>query len=93
VTGTLGGMPKIECVRCGFEWVVANVRKQDNYCVSCRARKVATVDLGGDKCHPWQGMFGSDLITPVDDNGRPVKPGHRVCGNADCVNSRHIEEE
>jgi len=90
---TLGRVTRLECVRCGFEWDVAAQRKIENYCASCRAKQVRTVDLGGDKCHPWQGMFGADLITPVDEFGRPVKPGHRVCGNADCINGKHIEEE
>lgn len=88
-----GSVTVLECVRCGFEWEVAAQRKIENYCASCRAKQVRTVDLGGDKCHPWQGMFGADQVTPVFDDGTLVKPGRRLCGNNDCVNGRHIEEE
>lgn len=69
------------------------MRKAENYCTSCRARRVRTVDKDGDKCYPWQGRFAVDLVTPIDENGYPVKPGRRLCGNADCTNSRHIVRE
>jgi len=84
-------MTRLECVRCGFEWEVAAQRKTDNFCVSCRAKRVATVDRKGDKCHPWLGYFAEDQITPVYEDGTPVKPGKRICGHTDCTNSRHIE--
>ena len=83
---------RIDCVRCGFEWTVATQRKPDNYCPSCRARQVQTVDIGGDKCHPWLGRFAADDVTPVWEEGSAVKPGRRLCGHSDCVNSRHIVE-
>lgn len=51
------------------------------------------MDKDGDKCYPWQGRFAVDLVTPIDENGYPVKPGRRLCGNADCTNSRHIVRE
>lgn len=85
-------MATIDCVRCGYEWEVATIRKPENFCQSCRARRVQTVDIGGDKCHPWLGRFDVDHVTPVDDNGMPVKPGRRLCGHSDCMNSRHIEK-
>jgi len=69
---------RIECVRCGFEWVVATQRKPDNYCPSCRARQVQTVDIGGDKCHPWLGRFAADDVTPIWEDGSPVKPGRQT---------------
>ena len=79
-------------MRCGFEWEVATQRKPENYCPSCRAKQVQTVDIGGDKCHPWQGRFDVDDVTPILEDGSPVKPGRRICGHSDCVNSRHIVE-
>lgn len=89
---TLVGVARIDCVRCGFEWEVATQRKPENYCPSCRAKQVQTVDIGGDKCHPWQGRFAVDDVTPIWEDGSPVKPGRRSCGHSDCVNSRHIVE-
>jgi hypothetical protein len=50
------------------------------------------VDIGGDKCHPWHGRFDVDQVTPITENGEVLKPGRRLCGHSDCVNSRHIVE-
>jgi hypothetical protein len=83
-------VPIIECARCGYEWEVASIRKAENFCTSCRAKPVKTVDKDGDKCIPWRGRFDVDLITPIDDNGVEVKPGPRTCGARDCMNNRHI---
>lgn len=82
----------VTCRRCGFSWDATNARKNVAQCASCRARPARTVnsvDLG--RCRPWRGMFERDEITPVDDDGVPVMPGRRVCGNSDCVNPDHVE--
>lgn len=73
------------CERCGIMWEPGN-RKRAKWCPSCRTRRSSTV---GD-CIPWQGNFGYDMVTPVTDTGQIVKPGVRLCGHADCVNSGHI---
>ena len=86
-------MATVDCIRCGFEWDLVTIRKADNYCPSCRARRVRTVDHNGDKCHPWQGRFDVDMITPIDENGYPVKPGPRSCGNSDCMNAAHYQKD
>jgi hypothetical protein len=39
---------------------------------------------------PWHGHFGADEITPIDDDGKPVFPGVRSCGNNDCCNPQHV---
>lgn len=85
-------MSFVECERCGFRWDATNARKSINLCSSCRARPARTVhtaDVG--KCKPWRGLFDVDELTPVDDDGVPVMPGSRVCGNLDCVNPDHWE--
>jgi len=92
LSATMSRVANLECVRCGFEWEVATQRKPENFCASCRSKQVQTVDIGGDKCHPWQGRFMMDQVTPIYEDGSLVKPGYRVCGHSDCVNSRHIVE-
>ena len=36
------------------------------------------------------GGVGSILDTPLDDDGKPMFPGVRSCGNNDCVNVAHV---
>lgn len=83
-------MPFVECERCGVRWDATNARKNVKLCSSCRARPARTVHSDFGKCQPWRGMFGADESTPVDDDGQPVLPGFRRCGNADCMNRDHI---
>lgn len=82
------------CPRCGFEWHVAKNKRRKGrpLCESCRARRASTVGAKNDKCLPWHGYFGDDMITPVDEDGNEVLPGTRSCNNADCVNHMHIEK-
>lgn len=65
------------------------------HCADCRLKPVLSIRymhpvLGLLYCYPWQGELNDDWY-PVDDNGDLVKPGERVCGHKDCVNSNHIE--
>jgi hypothetical protein len=50
-----------------------------------------TVNTDNGKCFPWQGQFARDEMTPVDDEGEPIFPGVRRCGNNDCCNVEHID--
>jgi len=61
-------------------------------CVSCRVQKTSAIGKE-DKCHPWHGYFGTDLFTPVDEDGVEVMPGERTCGHKDCVNLDHVVKE
>ena len=83
-------MPEVQCERCGFQWTVSSRRGKIILCASCRARKVQTISFSEGKCMPWHGHFGADEITPVDDDGQPVFPGVRSCGNNDCCNPQHV---
>jgi len=84
-------MPRVRCERCGMEWTINSVRRKVILCQSCRARKVQTVHSPEHgKCLPWAGHFGADEVTPVDDDGVPVFPGVRSCGNNDCVSVKHV---
>ena len=83
-------MAVVQCERCGFEWSVSSVRRRAIFCSSCRARKVQTVHSDAGKCLPWAGHFAKDEVTPVDDDGNPVFPGVRSCGNTDCVAVAHV---
>lgn len=90
-TGYDRGVPFVECERCGHRWDASNARKNVALCSSCRARPARTVYTpAGDRCKPWRGMFDMDEVTPVDDDGIPVLPGWRECGNFDCVNPDHV---
>lgn len=89
-------MAKVECARCGYEWDVKSPRGTELFCYSCRLRKVQTVHGPLGKCVPWHGRFGPDFTTPIDDDGKPVFPGVRLCAKSDCVSPRHVvptEEE
>jgi hypothetical protein len=82
---------QVECCRCGFKWVV-NAEKRgrkDLKCISCRVKPAHTIQYGKLRCTPHQGSLDADL-NPVDDKGRIVLPGVRVCGHRDCVNPTHI---
>lgn len=86
---------RLICPRCGYEWVVAKNKRRKGrpLCESCRVRRASTVGKKDDKCVPWHGMFGSDWVTPIDEDGAEVMPGIRTCGHKDCVNPDHIEKE
>lgn len=88
-------MPSLEviCERCGFKWEINSSRKPNPLCVSCRARRVQTVATVRGKCYPWHGHFAPDMTTPISEDGSAVLPGIRICGNLDCVNPTHIQEE
>ena len=83
-------MKRVQCERCGLEWQVASIRRKVILCQSCWARKVQTVHSEHGKCFPWNGFFAADEITPVDDNGKPVFPGIRICFRQDCCNPKHV---
>lgn len=74
------------CLRCGILFEQNPSRKALETCPSCRARKVQVLD----GCIPWHGMFGADMVTPIRDDGSPVAPGIRTCGNTDCVSGAHV---
>lgn len=83
---------EVQCERCGFKWQLFSTRKPTGLCVSCRARRVQTVQSVKGKCYPWHGNFAADLITPITEDGEAVILGIRLCGNGDCVNPSHIQE-
>jgi hypothetical protein len=83
-------MPVVQCERCGYEWTVSSRRGKVILCASCRARKVQTISASEGKCYPWSGRFATDEVTPVDDDGKPIFPGVRSCGNTDCCNTQHV---
>lgn len=82
---------KVECRRCGFKWAVAADKRnrKDLLCINCRARKQNVIQYGKLRCEPHQGLVDQDL-NPIDEQGRLVKVGERVCGHRDCVNDSHI---
>lgn len=92
----------IFCVACG-QAVPANVwgkrkergRHDWDHCVDCTAKPVGKItvhhpSLGLIQCHPHVGEV-NELWQPLDGLGQLYKPGLRLCGNKDCVNTTHIE--
>jgi len=89
------------CDRCGqpvCRRVIAKrlTRKSENpnYCFACVAKPVARIGymhpvLGEIWCIPHVGDLNDDLY-PVTDLGELYKPGERICGHRDCVNSQHV---
>ena len=84
---------KNTCDRCGFVWHRSQPRFVDGLCSSCTALDGRVLAPRRSTCQPWQGTFAPDDITPVDNNGAPVFPGIRICGNRDCVTPKHIKKE
>ena len=84
----------ITCERCGIEWEVNISRKYNNtLCASCRSRRVQTLKSSYGVCLPWHGYFAVDQVTPVDEDGLAILPGVRLCGNLDCVQPSHIQND
>lgn len=82
----------IDCYKCGKTFAVNRKRRKLRmHCESCRVNKASTIQQGDLKCLPWHGHFASDMLTPVDENGEPVLPGERICGNVDCVSPSHVK--
>lgn len=82
----------VTCVRCGMTFEVNRKRKKLRmFCESCRVTKATTIQNGDSKCLPWHGGFGYDMLTPIDEDGEPVLPGTRICGNIDCVQPLHVK--
>ena len=89
------------CVRCGqivpnTTWEKAKSRcKPDwDHCQDCKATPRRTIAwkhpiLGNIFCHPYTGEL-DELWRPINAVGDLYKPGERLCGHKDCVNSRHI---
>ena len=82
---------QVECRRCGFKWAV-NAEKRgrkDLLCVSCRVKPATTIQYGKLRCQPHRGAVDQNL-NPIDDQGKLLYVGERVCGHRDCVNPAHI---
>ena len=86
-------MPEVICERCGYKWEIMSTRKPQTLCVSCRAKRVQTVQNVRGKCYPWHGHYAADMVTPIHEDGSPVIIGKRICGNNDCVNPSHSERK
>ena len=94
----------IFCVTCG-QAIPCNVwakRKQrgrqdwDN-CVDCTMRPIEKItvhhpSLGQIQCFPHKGEV-NELWQPLNVLGELYRPGVRLCGNKDCVNTSHIEQQ
>ena len=82
---------QVECCKCGFRWAV-NAEKRnrkDLLCVSCRVKPATTIQYGKLRCSPHVGAV-DQFLNPVDEFGRLVLVGERVCGHRDCVNPSHV---
>lgn len=82
---------RVECRRCSFVWAVPYEKRgrKDLLCINCRAKKQTVITYKGLRCEPHQGLVDQDL-NPIDESGRLLKAGDRVCGHRDCVNDAHI---
>ena len=82
----------VTCNRCGQTFEINRKRKKLRmFCESCRVTRATTIKKENSVCLPWHGNFGLDMITPVDEDGYPVMPGERTCGNKDCVAPAHVK--
>lgn len=82
---------RVECRRCSFVWAVPYEKRgrKDLLCINCRAKKQTVITYRGLRCEPHQGLVDQDL-NPIDESGRLLKMGERVCGHRDCMNDSHI---
>lgn len=93
----------IICIICGQSissnvWVKRKERGRDDWkeCQDCTAKPTAKIivhhpSLGQIQCYPHQGEV-NELWQPLDASGNLYRPGVRLCGNKDCVNTAHIEK-
>ena len=63
--------------------------RKDLKCISCRVKPAHTIQYGKLRCTPHQGSLDADL-NPIDETGKLVLPGYRLCEHKDCVNPTHI---
>lgn len=82
------------CERCGYVFQFnpryLHGRNYDpNLCSNCKAKPTKSITKNGLRCVPWDGDFDLDTDQPMRD-GQPFMPGKRTCGNADCVNRKHV---
>jgi hypothetical protein len=45
--------------------------------------------LGSINCYIWDGELNDEWM-PIDDEGKLVKPGVRICGFKDCISGEHV---
>ena len=91
----------IFCVRCGqivprTTWEKAKSRNKPDWdhCQDCKATPRQCIKwlhpiLGKIECHPYDGEV-DELWRPINAVGDLYRPGERLCGHKDCINSRHI---
>ena len=89
------------CERCGqiipkSTWEKAKSRNKPDWdhCQDCKAtpKQKLVVNhpiLGRIECIPYIGEL-DELWRPINAVGDLYKPGERICGHKDCINSRHI---
>jgi hypothetical protein len=89
------------CERCGqiipkSTWEKAKSRNKPDWdhCQDCKAtpKQRLVVNhpiLGRIECIPYTGEL-DELWRPINAVGDLYKPGERICGHKDCINSRHI---
>ena len=89
------------CDRCGqiipkSTWEKAKSRNKPDWdhCQDCKAtpKQKLIVNhpiLGKIECIPYTGEL-DELWRPINAVGDLYKPGERICGHKDCINSRHI---
>ena len=89
------------CDRCGqiipkSTWEKAKSRNKPDWdhCQDCKAtpKQRLVVNhpiLGKIECIPYTGEL-DELWRPINAVGDLYKPGERLCGHKDCINSRHI---
>ena len=63
-------------------------------CVDCTAKPIDKITvhhpaLGQIQCYPHKGEV-NELWQPLDELGELFRPGVRLCGYKDCVNTAHI---
>jgi len=89
------------CDRCGqiipkSTWEKAKSRNKPDWdhCQDCKAtpKQRLVVNhpiLGKIECIPYTGEL-DELWRPINAVGDLYKPGERLCGHKDCINSNHI---
>ena len=89
------------CERCGqiipkSTWEKAKFRNKPDWdhCQDCKAtpKQKLVVNhpiLGKIECIPYTGEL-DELWRPINAVGDLYKPGERLCGHKDCINSNHI---
>ena len=83
------------CERCGADFTFTErylyrPEFDTEHCNDCKLQPAFKIKRNGVECKIWHGDYDWD-DNPLKPDGTLYRPGPRLCGHKDCVNSSHID--